>query len=67
MSLRLRFVSPFSSLPHIPKGTVPVNPVEASIPDAPTFYPTKEEFQNPMRYVGKRAGRQAGSGQFRGR
>ncbi|CAN0209912.1 unnamed protein product, partial [Scytosiphon promiscuus] len=37
----------------IPKSErpLPTNPVEASIPDAPTFYPTEEQFRDPLTYV----------------
>ncbi|CAM9522213.1 unnamed protein product [Ectocarpus sp. 4 AP-2014] len=37
----------------IPKALrpLPTNPVEASIPDAPTFYPTEEQFRDPLTYI----------------
>ncbi|CAM9907210.1 unnamed protein product, partial [Hapterophycus canaliculatus] len=37
----------------IPKSErpLPTNPVEASIPDAPTFYPTEEQFRDPLTYI----------------
>ena len=38
---------------QIPKSErpLPTNPVEASIPDAPTYYPTEEQFRDPLAYV----------------
>lgn len=38
---------------QVSKGArmLPANPVDASIPDAPTFYPTEKQFRNPLEYV----------------